>query len=233
MSITVLMMNTMFRKISENDDKVVKKEDYFFMTIYQKIAGIQKNLLHKELPKSGYNKFGKFKYYELEDILPAIFSECYEQELFIEFSFTNDLAQLKIRNWNEPGESVITSVPMPEIVALNKGMNVMQSEGSYITYLKRYLLMNMFLIMEKDIVDSNTNNAGVKKKTNTSKKEVSDSDPVQKVREYIHSKDKTIEITPLMVNQNRMKMVKSGDLTKDESKIVFEWFKKQEKEAKA
>ena len=50
--------------------------------------------------------------------------------------------------------------------------------------------------------------------------------------EYIHSKDKTIEITPLMVNQNRMKMVKSGDLTKDESKIVFEWFKKQEKEAK-
>lgn len=95
--------------------------------------------------------------------------------------------------------------------------------------------MNMFLIMEKDIVDSNTNNTGVKKETNTSKKEVSESvtgDPVQKVREYIHSKDKTIEITPLMVNQNRMKMVKSGDLTKDESKIVFEWFKKQEKEAK-
>lgn len=92
--------------------------------------------------------------------------------------------------------------------------------------------MNMFLIMEKDIVDSNTNNTGVKE-TNTSK--VSESvtgDPVQKVREYIHSKDKTIEITPLMVNQNRMKMVKSGDLTKDESKIVFEWFKKQEKEAK-
>ena len=58
------------------------------------------------------------------------------------------------------------------------------------------------------------------------------SDPVQKVREYIHSKDSTLEITPLMVNQNRMKMVKSGDLTKDESKIVFEWFKKQEKEAK-
>ena len=30
------------------------------MTIYQKIAGIQKNLMQKELPKSGYNKFGNF-----------------------------------------------------------------------------------------------------------------------------------------------------------------------------
>lgn len=193
--------------------------------IHQKIARIQKNLMAMKLPKSGENKFANFKYYELEDILPAIFKECYNQELFLEFSFSLEEAQLKVRNWNEPGESVITSVPMPEIVPLNRGMNIMQSEGSYITYLKRYLLTNLFLIMEKDVVDAISQNNNVSES-------VVASDPVQKVREYIHSKDKTIEITPLMVNQNRMKMVKSGDLTKDESKIVFEWFKKQE-EAKA
>lgn len=193
--------------------------------IHQKIARIQKNLMAMKLPKSGENKFANFKYYELEDILPAIFKECYNQELFLEFSFSLEEAQLKVRNWNEPGESVITSVPMPEIVPLNRGMNIMQSEGSYITYLKRYLLTNLFLIMEKDVVDA------IPQNNNVSESVVA-SDPVQKVREYIHSKDKTIEITPLMVNQNRMKMVKSGDLTKDESKIVFEWFKKQEKEAK-
>lgn len=194
--------------------------------IHQKIARIQKNLMAMKLPKSGENKFANFKYYELEDILPAIFKECYNQELFLEFSFSLEEAQLKVRNWNEPGESVITSVPMPEIVPLNRGMNIMQSEGSYITYLKRYLLTNLFLIMENDVVDA------IPQNNNVSESVVA-SDPVQKVREYIHSKDKTIEITPLMVNQNRMKMVKSGDLTKDESKIVFEWFKKQEKEAKA
>lgn len=193
--------------------------------IHQKIARIQKNLMAMKLPKSGENKFANFKYYELEDILPAIFKECYNQELFLEFSFSLEEAQLKVRNWNEPGESVITSVPMPEIVPLNRGMNIMQSEGSYITYLKRYLLTNLFLIMEKDVVDA------IPQNNNVSESVVA-SDPVQKVKEYIHSKDKTIEITPLMVNQNRMKMVKSGDLTKDESKIVFEWFKKQEKEAK-
>lgn len=194
--------------------------------IHQKIARIQKNLMAMKLPKSGENKFANFKYYELEDILPAIFKECYNQELFLEFSFSLEEAQLKVRNWNEPGESVITSVPMPEIVPLNRGMNIMQSEGSYITYLKRYLLTNLFLIMEKDVVDA------IPQNNNVSESVVA-SDPVQKVMGYIHSKDKTIEITPLMVNQNRMKMVKSGDLTKDESKIVFEWFKKQEKEAKA
>lgn len=193
--------------------------------IHQKIARIQKNLMAMKLPKSGENKFANFKYYELEDILPAIFKECYNQELFLEFSFSLEEAQLKVRNWNEPGESVITSVPMPEIVPLNRGMNIMQSEGSYITYLKRYLLTNLFLIMEKDVVDA------IPQNNNVSESVVA-SDPVQKVREYIHSKDSTLEITPLRINQNRQKMVNTGMLTKEESKIVFEWFKKQEREAK-
>lgn len=193
--------------------------------IHQKIARIQKNLMAMKLPKSGENKFANFKYYELEDILPAIFKECYNQELFLEFSFSLEEAQLKVRNWNEPGESVITSVPMPEIVPLNRGMNIMQSEGSYITYLKRYLLTNLFLIMENDVVDA------IPQNNNVSESVVA-SDPVQKVREYIHSKDSTLEITPLMINQNRQKMVNTGMLTKEESKIVFEWFKKKEREAK-
>lgn len=200
------------------------------MTIYQKIAGIQKNLLQKELPKSGYNKFGNFKYHELEDILPTIFRECYNQELFIEFSFTNELAQLKIRNWNEPGESIITSVPMPEIVPLNRGMNIMQSEGSYITYLKRYLLINMFLIVEKDVVDSDNVKHATSKSRSVRTEKVEATGAVQKIREYIHKKDSSLEITPSMINTHRMKLFKDGELTKAENKEAYNWFKNQEKE---
>lgn len=200
------------------------------MTIYQKIAGIQKNLLQKELHKSGYNKFGNFKYHELEDILPTIFRECYNQELFIEFSFTNELAQLKIRNWNEPGESVITSVPMPEIVPLNRGMNIMQSEGSYITYLKRYLLINMFLIVEKDVVDSDNVKHATSKSRSVRTEKVEATGAVQKIREYIHKKDSSLEITPSMINTHRMKLFKDGELTKAENKEAYNWFKNQEKE---
>lgn len=200
------------------------------MTIYQKIAGIQKNLLQKELPKSGYNKFGNFKYHELEDILPIIFRECYNQELFIEFSFTNELAQLKIRNWNKPGESVITSVPMPEIVPLNRGMNIMQSEGSYITYLKRYLLINMFLLVEKDVVDSDNVKHATSKSRSVRTEKVEATGAVQKIREYIHKKDSSLEITPSMINTHRMKLFKDGELTKAENKEAYNWFKNQEKE---
>lgn len=200
------------------------------MTIYQKIVGIQKNLLQKELPKSGYNKFGNFRYHELEDILPTIFRECYNQELFIEFSFTNELAQLKIRNWNEPGESVITSVPMPEIVPLNRGMNIMQSEGSYITYLKRYLLINMFLIVEKDVVDSDNVKHAASKSSSVPTEKVEATGAVQKIREYIHKKDSSLEITPSMINTHRMKLFKDGELTKAENKEAYNWFKNQEKE---
>lgn len=200
------------------------------MNIYQKIVGIQKNLLQKELPKSGYNKFGNFKYHELEDILPTIFRECYNQELFIEFSFTNELAQLKIRNWNEHGESVITSVPMPEIVPLNRGMNIMQSEGSYITYLKRYLLINMFLIVEKDVVDSDNVKHATSKSRSVRTEKVEATGAVQKIREYIHKKDSSLEITPSMINTHRMKLFKDGELTKAENKEAYNWFKNQEKE---
>lgn len=200
------------------------------MNIYQKIVGIQKNLLQKELPKSGYNKFGNFKYHELEDILPTIFRECYNQELFIEFSFTNELAQLKIRNWNEPGESVITSVPMPGIVPLNRGMNIMQSEGSYITYLKRYLLINMFLIVEKDVVDSDNVKHATSKSRSVRTEKVEATGAVQKIREYIHKKDSSLEITPSMINTHRMKLFKDGELTKAENKEAYNWFKNQEKE---
>ena len=175
-----------------------------------------------ELPKSGYNKFGKYHYYELEDILPAIFQECYNQELFLEFSFTNELAQLKIRNWNEPGESLITSVPLPEIVPLNKGMNIMQSEGSYITYAKRYLLVNIFHIMEKDVIDSDSTGENVSET-------VTASNSVQKIREYIHSKDSSIEITPTMINTNRMKMFKAKKLTKEENQEAYKWYQEQER----
>ena len=69
---------------------------------------------------------------------------------------------------------VSTRVPMPEVRELNGGMNIMQSEGAYITYLKRYLLTNMFLIMEKDVVDS----TGLSSKSSSKKEEKNHEPPV-------------------------------------------------------
>ncbi|MBQ6344981.1 MAG: ERF family protein [Methanobrevibacter sp.] len=123
------------------------------MCILKKIAMIQRNLMTQDIPKSGYNKFGNFHYHELEDLLPPITKECFDQELILLFDFTDTEAILKITNWNDAKDFVSYTVPMPPIVEMNKKMNIMQSEGSYITYLKKYLLVNAFLIMEKSTVE--------------------------------------------------------------------------------
>ena len=143
-------------------------------SIYKDIAEIQKELMGMKIKKSGKNTFAKFNYHELEDLLPVIVPLCFERELIMNFTFTKEEAILKIRNWNTPGEVVSTRVPMPEVRELNGGMNIMQSEGAYITYLKRYLLTNMFLIMEKDVVDS----TNLSKRNSSKKKEKNHETPV-------------------------------------------------------
>lgn len=123
-------------------------------TVYQRIAEIQIELMGMKIPKSGNNRFNKHKYHELEDLIPPILKECFKRELMLDFTFTSDEAILKVRDWNTPSDMASTRLPMPKISELNGGMNVAQSEGAFITYFKRYLLVNMFLIMEKDVIDA-------------------------------------------------------------------------------
>lgn len=201
------------------------------MSIYEKLARIQEEVMNTSFSKSGENKFQKYDYFELEDLLQKIIPLTIKYETTIMFSFTEH-GVLKLKDWNPEKGEVSIRVPFPELEAINRGTNKIQSTGAYITYLKRYLLMNMFLIMEKDIVDSNTNNAGVKKETNTSKKEVDVDEVLNKIKAHIHKKDSTIQITPVMINLTRMNMFKKKEIDEVESRAVFEWFKKQEKEAK-
>lgn len=201
------------------------------MSIYEKLARIQEEVMNTSFSKSGENKFQKYDYFELEDLLQKIIPLTIKYETTIMFSFTEH-GVLKLKDWNPEKGEVSIRVPFPELEAINRGTNKIQSTGAYITYLKRYLLMNMFLIMEKDIVDSNTNNAGVKKETNTSKKEVDMDEVLNKIKAHIHKKDSTIPITPVRINLTRRNMLKKKEIDEVESKAVFEWFKKQEKEAK-
>lgn len=224
-------------------------------TVYRRIAEVQKELTHKEIPKSGKNKFGGFTYYELEDILPEIFNECFKRELVLDFTFTQTEAILKVRDWNTPGEVASTRAPMPEIREMNSKMNIVQSEGAYITYLKRYLLTNMFLIMEKDIIDAEDQTRGVQKepfkKVAPKREQPKRSKPasnkegrpvgekvtgevkspnslVDKVVEYCKNIKK--EATPHNINLSANGMKRKGLITETELKAVHEFTNKLQKE---
>ena len=198
------------------------------MCILKKIAIIQKNLLETELPKSGHNKFAGFDYHELEDILPSIQLECFKQELILLFDFTEKQAILKVTNWNDLKDYVEFTVPMPVIQPMNKKMNVMQSEGAYITYLKKYLLGNAFLILERSVVE-------------TLPHEVEED---HKDEPLIKEKPAKPE-TPAIINDALIDLDKKGvpitraslfskcsqlGLKKDERKAVTDWIKKNIKE---
>ena len=123
------------------------------MTIFKKIADVQIELQSVEFKKSGHNKFGNFKYFELDDIMPCIQRKCYDHDLMMQFLFNDKKATLMIVDVTN-GERFCNEIPMPEVKELNKKMNVVQSLGAYITYLKRYLLLNTFCICEQSVIDS-------------------------------------------------------------------------------
>ena len=123
------------------------------MTIFKKIADVQIELQSVEFTKSGHNKFGNFKYFELDDIMPCIQRKCYDHDLMMQFLFNDKKATLMIVDVTN-GDRFCNEIPMPEVKELNKKMNVVQSLGAYITYLKRYLLLNTFCICEQSVIDS-------------------------------------------------------------------------------
>ena len=219
-------------------------------TVYRRIAEVQKELMQKTIPKSGKNKFGGFAYYELEDILPPIFNECFKRELVLDFTFTQTEAILKVRDWNTPGEVASTRVPMPEIREMNAKMNIVQSEGAYITYLKRYLLTNMFLIMEKDIIDAEDQTKKVKRdsakrvapKRETQPKKNGGRPVGEKVTGEVKSPNSLVdsvveycknikkEATPHNINLSANGMKRKGLITETELKKVHEFTNKLQEE---
>lgn len=219
-------------------------------TVYQRIAEIQIELMGMKIPKSGNNRFNKHKYHELEDLIPPILKECFKRELMLDFTFTSDEAILKVRDWNTPSDMASTRLPMPKISELNGGMNVAQSEGAFITYFKRYLLVNMFLIMEKDVIDAERGEPEEKKeaaKRVAPKRETqpkknggrpvgekvtgevkSPNSLVDKVVEYCKNIKK--EATPHNINLSANGMKRKGLITEIELKEVHEFTNKLQKE---
>lgn len=123
--------------------------------IYMKIAEVNHKLNCTELKKSGFNKFGNFAYYELEDLLPTIEESCYENGLLMQFQFDNSKAVIRFINTDNPKETYSNSIPLQsrELPDLPK-MNEFQVYGSMMTYYKRYLLLNTFNISERSIIDN-------------------------------------------------------------------------------
>lgn len=206
------------------------------MTIYEKLARMQNEMHYIGFKKTGSNKFLKAKYFKLDDLLKELIPLTTKYETTLIFSFTSD-GVLKLKDWDPEKGEISIRVPFPEFKVSDPN-KLTQNIGGAITYLKRYLLMDMFLSMEEDEIEEGAGKKeNIHRNNNNSfdgvpKKEVDVDEVLNKIKAHIHKKDSTIQITPVMINRTRMNMFKKKEIDEVESRAVFEWFKKQEKEAK-
>ena len=127
-------------------------------------------------------------------------------------------------------------MPMPELKALNKKMNAVQSIGADVTYLKRYLIVNAFLILEDDVADA-LEPEEVETKTESSKPVIKEKKGKEKKADKIPPKindalldlnNKGLDITKANVFSRLLPM-----LDEDEDRQPYiDWIDKNIKEAK-
>jgi len=131
------------------------------VSVYKKLQEARILLQNTKLNKSGKNKFAGYEYFELSDFLPAIQKICSDIGLCGVVSFNHEMAFLQI-NDVEDGTSIMFTSPMSS--AALKGCHDVQNLGAVISYLRRYLWVNAFEIVEHDSLDATTGAVEVAKK---------------------------------------------------------------------
>ena len=123
------------------------------MTVYAKLQEARVKLQGRKLTKSGKNKFAGYDYFELGDFLPAVQEICNDVGLCGVISFTDGMAYLNIYDTTS-SDCIVFSSPMGSIEL--KGSHNIQNLGAVQTYLRRYMWMAAFEIVEHDALDAVT-----------------------------------------------------------------------------
>lgn len=123
------------------------------MKLYEKILQIRNRNEVKMIRKEGKGGPGKgYPYFESQKVVSVISDMCFEYNLFTFFTFNEKEVILNIINLDDTDEILEIRSFMPEILPMNKGANgLIQGVGSYHTYMKRYMFMDLFDICERDI----------------------------------------------------------------------------------
>lgn len=190
------------------------------MAVYKKLAEARIELQSLKLKKTGVNKYSGFTYYELGDYLPAINEICAKKGIATQFSIIPgeyEKAVLQVVD-TDSGETVDFISPTAEArIGVKKdgtgGADPIQNLGGKITYMRRYMLMTAFEMVESDMVDSIKREVS-EAVSESHVKEIKATKTIEQLRKVcagLKSKYKVSLITPLyeaqeqVINQNTSK----------------------------
>ena len=121
------------------------------MNVYQKLAEARYRLKAAGLKQSGKNKGVGYTYFDLQDILPQTTQIERELGLLSAVSFTETEGTLTVTNTENPEESIIFSSPIRD--AELRGCHPVQNLGAIETYVRRYLYLLAYEIVETEALD--------------------------------------------------------------------------------
>lgn len=124
------------------------------MTVYEKLLKARMMVHSRPMQKSGYNGFAKYNYYTLDDIIPSILKACETFGIVTLIDFQNDLATLTVVDVANPTDVIVFSTPTS--LDAVKGSKI-QNIGAMETYIRRYLYVNAFDIIQTEEVDMQDN----------------------------------------------------------------------------
>lgn len=147
--------------------------------LLKKLQKARRYFLEQSLEKSGNNNFKHFKYWELKDIIPHKQYICEELDMETTWNFKKGEAEMLLWDLEQSDdqEPIIFTQQVSEIEA--KTMMDNQDIGGSQTYVERYLIQQMFDIVDNDVIDSKDPDERFKKEKKTVKKTVQKK-PVQK-----------------------------------------------------
>ena len=123
------------------------------MNIYEKLQKSRKEILTSNMKKSAVNKFAKFNYFTLEDIIPQIDLVQEKYNFLICTSFEETKAITKVINCEKP-EEFIKFESFCDLKMELQQIKGIQAIGANHTYFRRYMLMLVFELVEADTLDA-------------------------------------------------------------------------------
>ena len=132
--------------------------DWSQKNVFQKLAEARARFLAMPIEKSGVNRFAKFKYFTLDDIVPAATAIFNDLGLLFVVTFEDGNALGLLFDTDQYEERIIVKSPIKDLVTNDgeypNGMNAVQALGGTETYLRRYLYMLILDIVEADTFDA-------------------------------------------------------------------------------
>ena len=190
------------------------------MCIYEIVSHIQVELLNEPIKKTGWNPYGEFSFFELKDLLPPVLRLCEKYSCTPIFSFEEETGFLFIKKWGKNNECIKITSPLPKLERLPK-MNLVQTNGTYQTYTKRYLLLNAFGIVEPELIDS----LNLEELDTLSKRP----NCISKVIQAILEENPNANINNNLINSKSLRMYKDDELSASERKEIHEYIQNVKK----